>query len=590
MPLPDSFLQELLSRSDIESVVSSYVNVKRRGRNLVGLCPFHGEKTPSFTVYPETASFYCFGCGAGGDVITFIKRIENLDYIDAVKFLADRAGMKMPENDVNDAASRLRLRILEANREAARWFHSNLYTPDGRVGLEYFRSRGYTDQTIRRFGLGYAPDSFGALRDHMRGKGYKDEELTAAWLAARGKKSGGIYDIFRARAMVPIIDIRGNVIAFGGRVLDDSKPKYLNTADTLAFKKTNNLFALNFAKSSGGKQLILCEGYMDVIALHQAGFTNAVAALGTSFTAEHARLIARYAEEVILVFDADSAGQKGTQRAIGLLRQTGVDIRVISIPDGKDPDEFIKHHGPERFRLLLERSANDVEYRLIALGKRHMLGTADGKVAYLREAAALLAELQSPIERDVYAGKLSAELGVNKSAILDQVQELMERRKKQQKSRQLSQIVRNTENTIKKANPDAAAHPRAVSAEEGLLGLLLLNPDYIGRIAGGLPPEMFATDFNRGLYQRLIQRYESGQPVDLAFLSADYAGDGMGYISRMIRDARERVNSLEEAGRYARVIEEEFRLQSLNDPRGMSDEKISEVLEALRKAKGGQSS
>ena len=590
MPLPDSFLQELLSRSDIESVVSSYVNVKRRGRNLVGLCPFHGEKTPSFTVYPETASFYCFGCGAGGDVITFIKRIENLDYIDAVKFLADRAGMKMPENDVNDAASRLRLRILEANREAARWFHSNLYTPDGRVGLEYFRFRGYTDQTIRRFGLGYAPDSFGALRDHMRGKGYKDEELTAAWLAARGKKSGGIYDIFRARAMVPIIDIRGNVIAFGGRVLDDSKPKYLNTADTLAFKKTNNLFALNFAKSSGGKQLILCEGYMDVIALHQAGFTNAVAALGTSFTAEHARLIARYAEEVILVFDADSAGQKGTQRAIGLLRQTGVDIRVISIPDGKDPDEFIKHHGPERFRLLLERSANDVEYRLIALGKRHMLGTADGKVAYLREAAALLAELQSPIERDVYAGKLSAELGVNKSAILDQVQELMERRKKQQKSRQLSQIVRNTENTIKKANPDAAAHPRAVSAEEGLLGLLLLNPDYIGRIAGGLPPEMFATDFNRGLYQRLIQRYESGQPVDLAFLSADYDGDGMGYISRMIRDARERVNSLEEAGRYAGVIEEEFRLQSLNDPRGMSDEKISEVLEALRKAKGGQSS
>ena len=590
MPLPDSFLQELLSRSDIESVVSSYVNVKRRGRNLVGLCPFHGEKTPSFTVYPETASFYCFGCGAGGDVITFIKRIENLDYIDAVKFLADRAGMKMPENDVNDAASRLRLRILEANREAARWFHSNLYTPDGRVGLEYFRSRGYTDQTIRRFGLGYAPDSFGALRDHMRGKGYKEEELTAAWLAARGKKSGGIYDIFRARAMVPIIDIRGNVIAFGGRVLDDSKPKYLNTADTLAFKKTNNLFALNFAKSSGGKQLILCEGYMDVIALHQAGFTNAVAALGTSFTAEHARLIARYAEEVILVFDADSAGQKGTQRAIGLLRQTGVDIRVISIPDGKDPDEFIKHPGPERFRLLLERSANDVEYRLIALGKRHMLGTADGKVAYLREAAALLAELQSPIERDVYAGKLSAELGVNKSAILDQVQELMERRKKQQKSRQLSQIVRNTENTIKKANPDAAAHPRAVSAEEGLLGLLLLNPDYIGRIAGGLPPEMFATDFNRGLYQRLIQRYESGQPVDLAFLSADYDGDGMGYISRMIRDARERVNSLEEAGRYAGVIEEEFRLQSLNDPRGMSDEKISEVLEALRKAKGGQSS
>ena len=589
MPLPDSFMQELLSRSDIESVISSYVNVKRRGRNLVGLCPFHGEKTPSFTVYPETASFYCFGCGAGGDVITFIKRIENLDYIDAVKFLADRAGMKMPENNINDATSRLRLRILEANREAARWFHANLFTPEGRVGLEYYRSRGYSDQTIRRFGLGYAPNDFHALRDHMRGKGFKDEELTAAWLAARGKNaSGNIYDIFRARAMIPIIDIRGSVIAFGGRVLDDSKPKYLNTADTLAFKKTNNLFALNFAKSAGDKQLILCEGYMDVIALHQAGFSNAVAALGTSFTADHARLIARYAEEVILVFDADSAGQKGTQRAIGLLRQTGVDIRVINIPDGKDPDEFIKHHGPERFRLLMERSANDVEYRLIALGKRHLLNTTDGKVAYLREAAQLLAELQSPIERDVYAGKLSAELGVNKSAILDQVRELMERRKKQQKSHQLSQIVRNTENTIKKANPDAAAHPRAVSAEEALLGLLLLNPDYIGKMAAQLPPEEFATDFNRELYRRLVERHESGQPVDLAYLSADYDGDGMGYISRIVRDARERVNSLEEAGRYAAVIREEHRLQALSHPENLSDDKISEVLEALRQAKGGQ--
>ena len=586
--IPRDYITELVQRSDIVDVVQSYVQLRHRGRTHTGLCPFHNEKTPSFVVYPETQSFYCFGCGAGGDVITFIKKINNVDYIEAVKFLAGRAGMALPEED--DQTGRLRSRIISINKDAARFYFSRLNSDAGRVGRAYWRGRGLSDATIKRFGLGYAPDSFGALRDHMRGKGYKDEELTAAWLAARGKKSGGIYDIFRARAMVHIIDIRGNVIAFGGRVLDDSKPKYLNTADTLAFKKTNNLFALNFAKSSGGKQLILCEGYMDVIALHQAGFTNAVAALGTSFTAEHARLIARYAEEVILVFDADSAGQKGTQRAIGLLRQTGVDIRVISIPDGKDPDEFIKHHGPERFRLLLERSANDVEYRLIALGKRHMLGTADGKVAYLREAAALLAALQSPIERDVYAGKLSAELGVNKSAILDQVQELMERRKKQQKSRQLSQIVRNTENTIKKANPDAAAHPRAVSAEEGLLGLLLLNPDYIGRIAGGLPPEMFATDFNRGLYQRLIQRYESGQPVDLAFLSADYDGDGMGYISRMIRDARERVNSLEEAGRYAGVIEEEFRLQSLNDPRGMSDEKISEVLEALRKAKGGQSS
>lgn len=586
MPLPDSFIQELLSRSDIESIVSSYVSVKRRGRNLVGLCPFHGEKTPSFTVYPETSSFYCFGCGAGGDVITFIKRIENLDYLDAVRFLADRAGMKMPESNGNDATSRLRLRILEANREAARQFHAWLYAPVGRAALDYYHSRGYTDATIRHFGLGYAPDSFQALRDALRKKGFKDEELTAAFLEKRSSRSPGqLFDIFRNRVIIPIIDIRGNVIAFGGRVLDDSKPKYLNTSDTLAFKKTNNLFALNFAKSAGGRQLILCEGYMDVIALHQAGFTNAVAALGTSFTADHARLIARYADEVVLIFDADSAGQKGTQRAIGLLRTTGVDIRVVTIPDGKDPDEFIKKNGAERFRLLLERAANDVEYRLIELGRRHLLGTTDGQVAYLREAAALLAGLSNPIEQDVYAGKLAAQLSVSKDAILQQVRYLAEKQRKQQKERRLSQIVRNTENTIRKVNPEADKFVRAVSAEEALLGLLLLHPDYILPITEGLPPEQMATTFNRQLLQKLADRQKAGLSVELPFLSADYSEEEMAYISRMVRDARERGGSLEEANHYAEIIREEYTLRGLANPAALPDEDIQNVLAAMRDLK-----
>lgn len=586
MPLPDSFIQELLSRSDIESIVSSYVSVKRRGRNLVGLCPFHGEKTPSFTVYPETSSFYCFGCGAGGDVITFIKRIENLDYLDAVRFLADRAGMKMPESNGNDATSRLRLRILEANREAARQFHAWLYAPVGRAALDYYHSRGYTDATIRHFGLGYAPDSFQALRDALRKKGFKDEELTAAFLEKRSSRSPGqLFDIFRNRVIIPIIDIRGNVIAFGGRVLDDSKPKYLNTSDTLAFKKTNNLFALNFAKSAGGRQLILCEGYMDVIALHQAGFTNAVAALGTSFTADHARLIARYADEVVLIFDADAAGQKGTQRAIGLLRTTGVDIRVVTIPDGKDPDEFIKKNGAERFRLLLERAANDVEYRLIELGRRHLLGTTDGQVAYLREAAALLAGLSNPIEQDVYAGKLAAQLSVSKDAILQQVRYLAEKQRKQQKERRLSQIVRNTENTIRKVNPEADKFVRAVSAEEALLGLLLLHPDYILPITEGLPPEQMATTFNRQLLQKLADRQKAGLSVELPFLSADYSEEEMAYISRMVRDARERGGSLEEANHYAEVIREEYTLRGLANPADLPDEDIQNVLAAMRDLK-----
>ncbi len=588
MPLPDSFLQELTARNDIESVVSSYVSMRRRGRNLVGLCPFHGEKTPSFTLYPETASFYCFGCGAGGDVITFIKKIENLDYIDAVKFLADRAGMKMPESDVNDAASRLRTRILEANREAARLFHKWLYTPQGKVGLDYYHGRGYTDHTIRRFGLGYAPDDYHMLRDALRQKGFKDEELTAAFLEKRSTRpgtSGHLFDIFRGRVIIPIIDIRGNVIAFGGRVLDDSKPKYLNTADTPAFKKTDNLFALNFAKTAGGRQLILCEGYMDVIALHQAGFTNAVAALGTSFTADHARLVARYADEAVLIFDADAAGQKGTQRAIDLLRRTGVHIRVVTIPDGKDPDEFIKKNGPERFRLLLERSANDVEYRLIELGQRHMMGTADGRVEYLREAAALLAGLASPIERDVYAGKLAAELSVSKDAILQQVNYSLKKQQKQQKDRQLSQIVRQTENTMRRVNPEAEKHLRAVSAEEGLIGLLLLHPDFIRTMAEELPPEFMATAFNRRLYQLLIDRQKNGLLVEMTVFSADYDDNEMAYITRMVLNAREREGSLEEARHYAKILREEYQLRGLEEPATLSEDKIQEVLAAMRDLK-----
>ena len=584
MALPDSFIQELISRNDIESVVSSYVRMKRRGRNLVGLCPFHGEKTPSFTLYPDTESFYCFGCGAGGDVITFIKRIENLDYIDAVRFLADRAGMKMPEDTRDDAVSRLRLRILEANREAARFFHSCLYSPTGKEGLEYYYRRGYTDHTIRHFGLGYAPDDFHILRDYLRKKGYRDEELTAAFLCKKSAR-GHLYDIFRHRVIIPIIDIRGTVIAFGGRVLDDSKPKYLNSGDTLAFKKTNNLFALNFAKSRAGDGLILCEGYMDVIALHQAGFTNAVAALGTSFTAEHARLIARYASTVTLVFDADAAGQKGTKRAIDLLRDTGVDIRVITIPDGKDPDEFIRLHGPERFKLLMERAANDVEYRLIELGRRYSLDTADGRVLYLKEAAGLLAGLSSPIERDVYAGKLAQELSVSKEALLSQVESRRRQQAKKQQERQLSQIVRQSDDVQRRINPEAQKHPRAVSAEEALLGMLILHPDYIEAASQVLPPEEFVTSFNRRLYERLLERHRNGLLIELAFLASDFSEEEMGSITRIVREARERVSSREEVVRCADVIRKEHQLLALEQPERLSEEDIRKLLEAMRDKK-----
>lgn len=585
--LPDSFIQELCSKNDIESVVSSYVSLKRRGRNLIGLCPFHGEKTPSFNLYPETNSFYCFGCGTGGDVITFIRKIENLSYIDAVKFLADRCGMNMPEQAVNDVTSKQRLRILEANREAARLFHAFLYSSGGRAGLDYYHSRGYTDATIKHFGLGYAPQSFDFLRSELRKKGFHDEELVLAWLCGRSKRGSGVYDLFRNRVMIPIIDVRGNVIAFGGRVLDDSKPKYLNSAETLVFKKTNNLFALNFAKQGKTDALILCEGYMDVIALHQAGFTNAVAALGTSFTADHARLMARYTDEAILVFDADAAGQKGAQRAIDLLRDTGMRIRLVTIPDGKDPDEFIKKNGPERFKLLLERAANDVEYRLMELGKKHLLNTSDGKVNYLKEATQLLAGLSSPLERDVYIGRLSADLGVSKDALQNQLNYQLQRRQRQQHDRRFSQVLKTAEATAQKVNPDAKVHVRGAGAEEALLGMVLLNPDYMTAIAPLLSPEDMLTSFNRKLYEEFLRRYREGLGIELSYLSEQYDLDEMAYITKMVRESREHVSShtVDEAKRYVSVIKSEHQLAALKAPLDLTPEQIQEKLNAMKHMK-----
>lgn len=367
MRLSDSFLEQLRANTDIESVISPYVNLRRRGKNLVGLCPFHNEKTPSFTVYPENGSFYCFGCGVGGDVITFVRRMENLDYMEAVKQLADRVGMALPEDGYDDTLAKKRTAVLAANRAAAKFFHSQLFTDRGRHALNYFLDRGLTMKTIRHFGLGFAPDDWRALKNHLNEQGFDDILLESANLLRRSDKSGKVsyYDNFRNRVMFPIIDPRGNVIAFGGRVLDDSKPKYINTSDTLVYKKSNGVFALNFAKNGNDGKLIIAEGYMDVIALHQAGFTNAVACLGTALTKEQANLLSRYADEIILSYDADEAGQKATARALGIFGTTGMEIKVLRLTGGKDPDEIIKKYGAQRFRDIINGAANDTEYRLL---------------------------------------------------------------------------------------------------------------------------------------------------------------------------------------------------------------------------------
>ena len=342
--IPREYIDEVVRRSDITEVVSSYVQLRHRGRTHTGLCPFHSEKTPSFVVYPETQSFYCFGCGAGGDVITFVRKINNLDYVEAVKMLAGRAGMPMPEED--DKAGRLRSRVLAINKEAARFFYEqlNAENDDARTARAYWRGRGLSDSTIRRFGLGYSPNDFGALRRHLRARGYTEEEMLASGLQKRSEK-GNVYDVFRGRVMTPIFDLRGNVIAFGGRVLGDEKPKYINSPETLVYKKSKAMFALNIAKKSASRRYILCEGYMDVISLHQAGFDTAVAACGTALTPDQVRLLGEYADEVVLCYDSDEAGQKATARSLGLFAESPVKVSVLNIPGAKDPDEFIKKNG-----------------------------------------------------------------------------------------------------------------------------------------------------------------------------------------------------------------------------------------------------
>lgn len=542
MALSDSFLQELKMKTDIEDVISTYVTLKRRGATLVGLCPFHNEKTPSFTVYPATQSFYCFGCGAGGDAITFLKKIENLDYLDAVKTLAQRAGLQMPQDGFDDSLSKRRRRILEMNREAARFYHSVLLSPEGKVGYDYYIGRALSAATINHFGLGFAPNQWDALLKHMRAKGYQPAELVDAGLARKGQK--GYYDNFRNRVMTPIIDVRGNVIAFGGRVLDDSKPKYINTGDTLVYKKTNELFALNFAKDSKEDALILCEGYMDVIAMHQAGFTNAVAGCGTALTTEQVRLISRYAKEVILTYDADEAGQKALQKAMTLFDQTDVKVRIPALVGGKDPDEIIRTYGRDKFKGMLEGASNETEFRLLALRRQYNLATTQGKIDFIGGALQILAILP-PVEQDLYVSRLSEELGVERQNMKVQLQDLVARQGNRRGKREFKRIVQ--ENMRKTARETMAtdASLRKLRAEDRLISLLLRYPD-CSRLCKDFDPQWLTPGFAQRVFTLILQRLENGDGTELMDLRDRLTDDEMGRLSGIIARGGESADAKQE--------------------------------------------
>ncbi len=573
MPLSDSFLQELKYKTDINDIISTYVTLKKRGSTYVGLCPFHNEKTPSFTVYPDTQSFYCFGCGAGGDAIGFIKKIENLDYMDAVKTLAQRAGIQMPQDGYDDSLGKKRRKILEINRAAARFFHSYMMSEEGKTGLNYFLNRGLLRKTITKFGLGYAPDSWDMLLKHLKGQGFLISDMVDAGLIKKGSK--GYYDIFRNRVMTPIIDVRGNVIAFGGRVLDDSKPKYINTGDTLVYKKTNELFALNFAKNSGKDSLILCEGYMDVIAMHQADFNNAVAGCGTALTTEQVRLISRYAKEVVLAYDADEAGQKALNKAINLFAQTDVKIKIPTLMGGKDPDEIIKKFGRDKFKGMLEGASNEIEFSFLKLRQKHNLNITQGKIDFLNESIKILAGV-SPIEQDLYISRLSEELGVEKRSIRTQLDDYAKRSRNRQKSKLVRDIVQNSIRDNNKENYDSSISTRKRKAQDRLIGLLLLYPDCY-KLCRNFDDKKLSEGFIRKVYEITCEKIDNGMQTELMNYSSLLSDEEMSKLAGIIANSNNSMNCEKEFLDCLRIINEEYEKNNNISVAQMSDDDFRNI-------------
>ena len=581
----DEFLTELRMRTDIEQLISAYVPLKRRGKNLVGLCPFHNEKTPSFTVYPETQSYYCFGCGAGGEAVNFICDVEHLDFTEAVRFLCDRAGMSMPTEGYDDSLAQKRRRMYEINREAARFFHETLLSPQGATALQYFRSRGYSSKTITRFGLGYAPDAWHSLRDHLRQKGYSYEEQFEANLVQRSEKNErkSYYDNFRGRVIVPIIDARGNVVAFGGRVLDDSKPKYINTSDTLVYKKSLGVFGLNYAKNSKAGSLILVEGYMDAIALHQAGFDNAIACLGTALTGEMARLLLRYTDEIVLCYDADEAGQKATQRAIGIFTSVGAKLRVVRLSGGKDPDEILKNYGAERFRSLLDGAANDIEFALLKAKDGLDLTSDDGRLKYLNNAVQHLSTVSDPLAVEVYASRLAQEVDVDKATVVSRVNALKKRRRSFEKTQHYKDVQQSSMKELTRAAMQSGATVKALHAEERILALLYANPDFWPSMRETLGADAFSDEANARIFSALTAQIDLQESLDLTHLSDMLSQEDISRFSGICKRNERLPGSKKELSDCVRVLQEEREKQQSKavDVSQMSNE---EFLQAMKNA------
>lgn len=563
-------LNEIKFRNSIEDVVSGYVQLKRSASNLVGLCPFHSEKTPSFTVFPADGSFYCFGCGAGGDVIAFVRRAESLDYPSAVEFLARRAGISIVTDESDKEMYARRSSVLKMNLEAARFFNSCLFDPKyGKEAMEYLCvKRGLSTSLIKHFGLGFAPDNYGMLTRHMSSLGYKDYELSSAFLCGISKKNGAPYDYFRNRIIFPIIDPSGQVVAFGGRVMDDSLPKYLNTSDTPAFRKSRTLFALNYAKDSCAEQMILCEGYMDVIALHGAGFSNAVATLGTAITKEHARLMKRYTKSVVICYDSDDAGQKAADKAFGVLGEVGLEARILKVTSAKDPDEYIKKFGRDGFSRLLKNTESEFQFRLGKILSKYDIANTDQRLKALDEAIGVIAGVQSAAAREIYSRIVSEKFSVSAENIAKDAEKRFERSERQKNAIEKERLLLSATGISDRVNADYVKNPRAASSEEKIIGILLLHPEYIEQMEKkgiAFSSDDFFTSFSKKIVALMLS-FE-GRPFDISSLSTELSVEETDRLTKLKMD-REKLtdNSLQLLTEiYGKMVEDVRRSEMTAD-------------------------
>lgn len=580
MPLPDEFIYQLKLANPIDTTMGRYVHLIRSGSNYKCLCPFHSEKTPSCTVYTGTQSFYCFGCGAGGDVITFTKQIENLDTYEAIKLLAERGGLEMPENDLNKDGAKLKLRILEMNREAANFFYRNLLQGQDKRGLQYAVQRGLTPKAIKKYAIGYAPAAWDGLMKHLEGLGFTREEMLSAGLIRQNAR--GCFDFFRERVMFPIIDLRGNVIAFGGRLIEGEGPKYLNSGDTPVFKKSRNLFSLNFAKNANVKQLILAEGYMDVIAINQAGFEQVVATLGTALTAEQARIMAQYATEVVLCYDSDSAGQNATHRAINLLSEAGLHTRILKVQDAKDPDEYIRKFGATRFKLLLDNSGGAINFELARCREGLDLATEQGKFDFLRRTVQALAGIRNEMEREVYLSRIAKEEEISLDILHSQVKAQLRKSYYTEKKQSWNAMMAKS-SFRDELNPEAPQYQREAKAEEQILAYLFLHPDLLPEVEKRLKPEHFFISLHRKIYEVFCERMPETDTFSVSMFRDACSDAEMGRITGIMARNAEVALTADTLNDCIRLLLQAKEHEKINADQLSDDDLLSIVNQARNK-------